>query len=180
MNRSAFPKPVAIYRVLKIYGDNVVVTEHEEVRIPVFDRNVLMHRHQWKRHRKVGAPAFSERTNSLVHRETTRVVLNLFDAWKSQGMLDVANVGNMADVTFELALQVIAAAGFGYNVAWKDDGRLPAGHTMVCPYHLAWSILPIPFAVIQTRLASSNQQYYLARHSLRPGAWIIQEREGDP
>ena len=68
----------------------------------------------------------------MVHRETTRTVLNLFDAWKSEGMTDVVTVSNMADVTFELALQVIAAAGFGYEIAWKDDGGLPEGHTMVC------------------------------------------------
>ena len=97
----------------------------------VSDRNLPTHRYQWKRHRKVGAPAFSERNNSMVHRETTRIVLNLFDTWKSEGMADVVTVSNMADVTFELALQVIAAAGFGYNVAWKDDGALPEGHTMV-------------------------------------------------
>ena len=95
-------------------------------------------------------------------------------------MIEVVTVGNVADVTFELALQVIAAAGFGYNVAWKDDGRLPVGHTMVCPCYLSWLIVPIPSAVIQTRLASSNQQYYLARHSPRLGTWTIQEGEGDP
>ena len=138
MNRSAFPKPLAIYQLLKIYGDNVITTEHDEVRVPVFHRNLLMQGHKWKRHRKVGAPAFSERTNSLVHRETTRIVLNLFDAWRSEGMIDIVTVSNMADATFELALQVIAAAGFGYNVAWKDDGSLPVGHTMVCPCYLSW------------------------------------------
>ena len=119
-----------------IYGDNIIATEHDKVSIPMFERTLLMHHHQWKRYRKVGAPAFSERINSVVHRETTRIVLNLFDAWRSEGMIDVVTVRNMADVTFELALQVIAAAGFGYNVAWKDDGRLPVGHTMVCPSHL--------------------------------------------
>ena len=139
-----------------------------------------MHRRQWKRHRKVGAPAFGERINSVVHRETTRTVLNLFDTWKSEGMIDAVTVSNMADVTFELALQVIAAAGFGYSVAWKDDGHLPVGHTMVCPCYLSRSIVPIPSAVIQTRLASSNRQSYLARHSPRLGPWVIQEREGDP
>lgn len=128
----AFPKPLAVYKLLKIYGDNIVATEHDEVRTRVFDRKLPTNRHQWKRHRKVGAPAFSERNNSMVHRETTRIVLSLFDIWKSEGMMDVITVDNMADVTFELALQVIAAAGFGYDVAWKDEGSLPKGHTMVC------------------------------------------------
>ena len=174
MNRLAFPRPVAnaIYRVLKIYGDNVVVTAHDEVRIPVFDRNLLMHRRQWKRHRKVGVPAFGERINSVVHRETTRIVLNLFDAWKSEGMTDAVTVSNMTDVASELALQVITAAGFGYNISWKDDGSLPVGHTMVCPCYFSWPIFLILSAVIQTRLSSSNQQYYLACHSLGLGAWI--------
>jgi len=122
-----------MYRVINIYGGNIVATEHDEVRIHIFDFNLLMYHRQWKKHRKVGAPAFSERNNSMVHRETTRIVLSLFDAWKSEGMTDVVTVDNMANVTFELALQVIGAAGFGYNVAWKDEGRLPEGHTMVCP-----------------------------------------------
>jgi len=69
----------------------------------------------------------------MVHRETTRIVLSLFDAWKSEGMTDVVTVDNMTNVTFNLALQVIGAAGFGNNVGWKDEGRLPEGHTMVCP-----------------------------------------------
>ena len=120
-----------MYKLVKIYGDNVVATEHDEVGVSVFEANSLTHLCQWKRHRKIGAPAFSEKNNSMVHRETTRIVLDLFEAWKSEGMIDVVTVSNMADVTFELALQVIAAAGFGYNVAWKDDGRLPEGHTMV-------------------------------------------------
>src|SRR5258708_2177339 len=128
----AFPKPLAVYRLLKIYGDNIIATEHEEVRTWIFDRNLPTHRHQWKRHRKVGAPAFSERNNSMVHRETTRIVLNLFEVWKSEGMTDVITVSNRADVTSELALHIIAASGFGYDVAWKDDGSLPEGHTMVC------------------------------------------------
>ena len=120
-----------MFKVVKIYGDNVVSTEHDEVGVSVFERKSLTHLRQWKRHRKIGAPAFSERNNSMVHRETTRIVLNLFEAWKSEGMIDVVIVSNMADVTVELALQVIAAAGFGYDVARKDDGHLPEGHTMV-------------------------------------------------
>ena len=121
-----------MYQLLKIYGDSILTTEHDEVRTQMTDLNLPMHPRQWKRHRKVGAPAFSERNNSMVHRETTRIVLSLFDAWKSEGMTDVVTVDNMTNVTFELALQALGVAGFGNNVGWKDEGRLPEGHTMVC------------------------------------------------
>ena len=39
-----FPKPVEPYRVLDFYGSNIITTEF----------------HEWKRHRKIVAPAFSE------------------------------------------------------------------------------------------------------------------------
>src|SRR5258708_38407072 len=85
----------------------------------------------------------------------------------------------MADVTFGLAQQVIAAAGFGYNVAWKDDGSLPESHPMVCARCCRWStILTLP-AVVQERPASVNEISYLARPPPRLGAWVTQEREDD-
>jgi len=39
-----FPKPVGLYAVLAIFGKNIVASEGEE----------------WKRYRKIAAPAFSE------------------------------------------------------------------------------------------------------------------------
>jgi len=42
--RGKFPKPVGLYAVLTIFGTNIVASEGEE----------------WKRYRKIAAPAFSE------------------------------------------------------------------------------------------------------------------------
>ena len=42
--RSRFPKPIDEYGALNFYGDNIVTMENQE----------------WKRHRKVAAPAFAE------------------------------------------------------------------------------------------------------------------------
>ena len=42
--RQKFPKPVYAYEVLNFYGNNIVTTEF----------------HEWKRHRKIVAPAFGE------------------------------------------------------------------------------------------------------------------------
>jgi hypothetical protein len=115
----------------------------------------------------------------MVHRETTRVILDLFAAWELEGMTEAVTISNMADVTFELALQVIAAAGFGYNVAWNDEGSLPEGHTIVCSYRCWWSIALTLQAVIQASIASGDCQCYPARPIPRLGAWFVQEREGD-
>src|SRR5690349_8530879 len=52
--REAFPKPLRDYKVLDIYGQNVVTTEGAE----------------WKMHRKATSPGFNEKNNALVFTET--------------------------------------------------------------------------------------------------------------
>lgn len=44
MHRTRFPKPVAQYGPLNVFGPNIVSSEGEE----------------WKRYRKISSPAFSE------------------------------------------------------------------------------------------------------------------------
>lgn len=44
MSRARFPKPVEQYGVLAFFGRNIVITEGDE----------------WKKHRKISAPAFSD------------------------------------------------------------------------------------------------------------------------
>ena len=43
-HRGKFPKPVELYAALTIFGTNIVASEGEE----------------WKKYRKIAAPAFSE------------------------------------------------------------------------------------------------------------------------
>ena len=116
-NRPNFPKPTELYATLSLFGGNIVTTEHDE----------------WRKHRKVASPAFSERNSALVFQETTRIVLNLFRMWKEQGTGDVIAIPDMTKTTFELALQVIASAAFGFSMAWKDDDEVPEGHKLVRP-----------------------------------------------
>lgn len=63
MSRARFPKPVKQYTILQFFGNNIVASEGEE----------------WKRYRKVSAPAFSERNNKLVWDETVKIMLDMFD-----------------------------------------------------------------------------------------------------
>ncbi|KAA1472086.1 cytochrome P450 [Dentipellis sp. KUC8613] len=112
MSRARFPKPVERYKVLTFFGRNIVASEHDE----------------WKRYRKVSAPAFSERNNKLVWDETVKIMVDMFDnVWKNQ--LEVT-VDHCVEITLPIALFVIGVAGFGRRITWTDDLKIPPGHTM--------------------------------------------------
>ncbi|KAJ3552925.1 hypothetical protein NM688_g3892 [Phlebia brevispora] len=111
-HRLRFPKPVKDYRVLAFFGRNIVASEFDE----------------WKRFRKITAPAFSERNNKLVWDETVRIMQDLFDnVWGAQSAIEVDHA---VEVTLPIALFVIGVAGFGRRISWKDDLVVPAGHQM--------------------------------------------------
>ncbi|VDC06284.1 unnamed protein product [Peniophora sp. CBMAI 1063] len=113
-HRSRFPKPVhtAPYQLVAFFGANIVVSEGED----------------WKRYRKVCAPAFLERNNTLVWDETTRIVLDVIDnVWKRT---DVVSVNNVLDLTVPMALYVIGAAGFGRRMSFTEEHSVPDGFSM--------------------------------------------------
>ncbi len=61
-DRKQFPKFLETYRILAEYGENIVITEGDE----------------WRKHRRVVGPAFSETTYDLVWSESTKVTMQ----WK--------------------------------------------------------------------------------------------------
>ncbi|KAI0739084.1 cytochrome P450 [Daedaleopsis nitida] len=110
--RSRFPKPVEAYDMLASFGSNILVTEG----------------HEWKRQRKIAAPAFSEKNNRLVWNETYRIMEALFrDVW---GDRKVVEVNHILEVTVPITLLVISIAGFGRRISWDDDIITPPGHSM--------------------------------------------------
>ncbi|KAF8903954.1 cytochrome P450 [Gymnopilus junonius] len=110
--RARFPKPVAQYKVLTFFGRNIVASEGDE----------------WKRYRKITAPAFSDRNNKLVWDETVKIMNDLFtEVWMDK---DVITVDHCVDITLPIALFVIGVAGFGRRISWHDDVVIPPGHTM--------------------------------------------------
>ncbi|KAH9485051.1 Cytochrome P450 monooxygenase 124 [Psilocybe cubensis] len=111
-SRARFPKPVFQYKVLTFFGRNIVASEGEE----------------WKKYRKISAPAFSDRNNKLVWDETILIVNSLFnDVWKDK---DIISLDHCVDITLPIALAVISAAGFGKRSSWFDDDEIPNGHSM--------------------------------------------------
>ncbi|KAF8850616.1 cytochrome P450 monooxygenase-like protein [Acephala macrosclerotiorum] len=110
--RLDFAKPVEIYAIVDIFGTSLLTTEGEE----------------WKRHRKIVAPAFSEKSNTVVWKETSRQTDGMVGVWSK---LDGNEPGSMkvkdtAPYTATMALHVICAAGFGVRQLWdgEDEGQL--------------------------------------------------------
>ncbi|KAK7683817.1 hypothetical protein QCA50_013193 [Cerrena zonata] len=111
-NRFKFPKPIEQYEALTPFGPHIVASEHE----------------QWKKYRKVAAPAFTEPNNKLVWNETVRIVEDLFqNVWGDQKQI---TYDHALDLTMPMALFVIGAAGFGRRIGWKEELVLPPGHKL--------------------------------------------------
>ncbi|KAH9962832.1 cytochrome P450 [Russula dissimulans] len=111
-SRSKYPKPLKRYEALAAFGANIVASDGAE----------------WKKYRKVTAPAFSERNFKLVWHESVQIMVDLFDqVWgdKSEIVVD-----HCLDITLPMALFVIGTAGFGRRVTWTSDHVVPPGHQM--------------------------------------------------
>ncbi|KAF7793524.1 hypothetical protein EIP86_004638 [Pleurotus ostreatoroseus] len=123
--RTRFPKPMWQYAVLRFFGNNIVASEADE----------------WRRFRKITAPAFSEPNNKLVWEETVRIMNGLFDdVWGARERivsdhaveitLPLLTITHHALARHQIALLVIGAAGFGRRVTWKQDDVVGPGHSM--------------------------------------------------
>ncbi|OCH86802.1 cytochrome P450 [Obba rivulosa] len=110
--RARFPKPLEQYKILSFYGSNIVITEGDE----------------WKRQRKISAPAFSERNNKLVWDETINVMSDLFNnVWGEKEQIEVDHI---VDLTVPIALYIIGIAGFGRRMSWSDEEGPAPGHKL--------------------------------------------------
>ncbi|KLO20769.1 cytochrome P450 [Schizopora paradoxa] len=139
--RSKFIKPVALYRVLRFYGGNIVASEGED----------------WIRHRRVAQPAFSDRNNKLVWNETIRIVNEWIASW---GETENSDIDNIVDVTRKIALFVIGSAGFGHSVSWSEDSDLNPGHRMTFRTALTIVCKDLFLKLIVPRWASRFSQRY--------------------
>lgn len=93
-DRKQFPKPLELYRILSVYGENIVITEGEE----------------WRKHRRIVGPAFSEKTYDLAWAESTKVTKRWMESMerqqKQEGGKQVAVCDDVADLGLQLALNV--------------------------------------------------------------------------
>lgn len=132
--RRDFPKPLGQYKLIDVFGKNVVSSEGD----------------RWRLHRKIVAPSFSEKNNSLVWSESISLAQHMLKDWTEDDQPQWAAVND----TMRLSLSVIARAGFGQRFAWPgsdDESKLSSasvwpGHEMSFKDAIATllhSLLPI-------------------------------------
>ncbi|PQE26132.1 cytochrome p450 protein [Rutstroemia sp. NJR-2017a BBW] len=112
--KNAFVKPLKNYAIMRIFGTNILTTEGAE----------------WRRHKRVVGPSFSERSCGLVWQVSLREVEGMMGVWerreraaegKSSGERKVLRVEDTSVDTAILSLHVICAAGFGVPQLWEGE-----------------------------------------------------------
>jgi len=114
-DRKQFPKPLELYRILAVYGENIVITEGEE----------------WRKHRRVVGPSFSEKTYDLVWEESTKVAKSWMDSMsKKADQQGIAVEDEVSELGLQLALNVICSTAFGVSIAAPGQPKdtVPDGH----------------------------------------------------
>jgi cytochrome P450 len=92
--RLDYPKPAKMFEVITIYGQNIIAAEFDE----------------WKRHRRIAGPSFSDKNNKLVHEETTQLTTELLDRWSTDGG-EVVNIEHAVTFTSKLTVMITTIAG---------------------------------------------------------------------
>ncbi|KAI1179127.1 cytochrome P450 [Nemania sp. FL0916] len=171
--REDFPKPTEHYKILAMFGRNIVTTEGAI----------------WRMHRKVTSASFNEKNSALVFRAAIDQAQGMTNYW-----LQTQKNGSFHTVehdTMSWALNIISYAGFGLNLLWPGqslpadaDTRMvkyasfdpPAGHTLtfresisrVLKYLLPLLLTPtvildnVPYSVFkQAKEARENYDQYM-------------------
>lgn len=103
--RDAFPKPLKDYKVLDIYGRNVVTTEGGE----------------WRMHRKATSAGFNEKNNALVFTESVSQAQGMIRKWMEGNEKSSPTLTEIPTDTMRVALHIISAMGFGVRLLWPGD-----------------------------------------------------------
>ncbi|PWY77047.1 cytochrome P450 monooxygenase [Aspergillus heteromorphus CBS 117.55] len=106
--RHDFPKPVFQYRILDMYGPNIVTCEDKE----------------WSHHRRHTATTFHEKNNDLVWRESIRQAREMADYWQETYPVNIPHgsgftIQETREDLHKLTLNVISSAGFGVDMPFK-------------------------------------------------------------
>jgi cytochrome P450 len=115
--RNDFPKPIVLYKMLDLYGKNVVTVEGAE----------------WRRQRKITAAQFNEKSNALVWSESVFQAGEMIHHWTQNNESEKANttgasvVSELGKDAMRLSLHVISRAGFGVRCLWPGANTSEQG-----------------------------------------------------
>jgi hypothetical protein len=157
--RTDFTKCTEGYDLVDIFGKSILTQEGQE----------------WRRHRKIVGPSFSEKSNRLVFEESLRQTEGMLGLWATQGTNTKAElrVVNTSEDAATLSLHVICAAGFGVPQVWPNEteenleqkglqafskSKLTGGHTLSFKdalisllKHILWFVLFSPSMLSMSR-----------------------------
>ena len=77
------------------YGPNIVASEHNE----------------WRKHRRIAGPSFTESNDVLVWESTIEIILGYFAKWTRDGKGSIVTVSDFTEVTTQIAFMVFSTAG---------------------------------------------------------------------
>ncbi|KAI9890664.1 MAG: hypothetical protein M1814_003733 [Vezdaea aestivalis] len=121
-DREGFPKALALYGVLDVFGKNVVTTEGMA----------------WKDHRKITSTPFTPKSNAMVWTESLNMANAMMKSHVPPGQTTSQTIASPGKDTMTIALSVISRAGFGVDFPWPGQEALP-------PVKQRTSPDPIPF-----------------------------------
>ncbi|UNI15718.1 hypothetical protein JDV02_002224 [Purpureocillium takamizusanense] len=107
--REQFPKWVARYHILRLFGENLITAEGQT----------------WRLHRRVIAASFSERNAALVFREAIVQAQGMVRGWIGPSETRSEVLRTVERDALRMALHIIGYVGFGLRLLWPGQ-TLPA------------------------------------------------------
>lgn len=106
--REAFPKDLAMYQILAIFGENVLTTEG----------------HEWRKHRKLTAASFNEKNAASTFSESIKQAQGLLSTWfgpEGEKLGTTKTISSLEHDTLVWALNIISYVGFGLRLLWPGQ-----------------------------------------------------------
>ncbi|KDQ14567.1 hypothetical protein BOTBODRAFT_110044 [Botryobasidium botryosum FD-172 SS1] len=123
-------KPFNVVNSWVIFGENVVTSQTDI----------------WKRHRRIVAPAFSQKTHELVWVESIRTYndMSKTEGWETQDFVGVPVINH---ITHKFAYSIISTCAFGLPFSW-DESATDTGATMSTHEAIGVAALTFPLRAL--------------------------------
>ncbi|QSZ36489.1 hypothetical protein DSL72_006369 [Monilinia vaccinii-corymbosi] len=161
--RDAFPKPLASYRILDIFGRNIITTEGIE----------------WREHRKIFSPSFTEKNNVLVFAESCSQAQGMLRKWLGPEGRGNVTLKEVPTDTMRITLHIISRIGFGVRLLWPGEeprnkeqesvyssNEAPGGHTMSFERSLSTLLETLVWVLLLPKWLLKLMPFHSAREAL--------------